>query len=61
MELKKMLVGLENLKVRGDLNIEISGINGEYLLLLNSYNKVLKQRNAYLKALNKKTICGKCN
>ncbi|HIS87288.1 MAG TPA: DNA replication/repair protein RecF [Candidatus Caccenecus avistercoris] len=36
------------------LNIEISGINGEYLLLLNSYNKVLKQRNAYLKALNKK-------
>ena len=26
MELKKMLVGLENLKVRGDLNIEISGI-----------------------------------
>lgn len=36
------------------LNIEISGINGEYLLLLNSYNKVLKQRNAYLKALSKK-------
>ena len=36
------------------LNIEISGINGEYLLLLNAYNKVLKQRNAYLKALNKK-------
>lgn len=36
------------------LNIEISGINEEYLLLLNSYNKVLKQRNAYLKALNKK-------
>ena len=36
------------------LNIEISGINGEYLLLLNSYNKVLKQRNPYLKALNKK-------
>ena len=39
---------------RNMLNIEISGINGEYLLLLNSYNKVLKQRNAYLKALNKK-------
>ena len=36
------------------LNIEISGINSEYLLLLNQYNKVLKQRNAYLKALNKK-------
>ena len=36
------------------LNIEISGINGEYLLLLNAYNKVLKQRNAYLKALSKK-------
>ena len=36
------------------LNIEISGINNEYLLLLTNYNKVLKQRNAYLKALNKK-------
>ena len=36
------------------LNIEISGINGEYLILLNNYNKVLKQRNAYLKALSKK-------
>ncbi len=36
------------------LNIEISGINGEYLVLLNNYNKVLKQRNAYLKALSKK-------
>ena len=36
------------------LNIEISEINGEYLLLLNAYNKVLKQRNAYLKALSKK-------
>ena len=36
------------------LNIEISGINGEYILLLNAYNKVLKQRNAYLKALSKK-------
>ena len=36
------------------LNIEISSINGEYLLLLTNYNKVLKQRNAYLKALSKK-------
>ena len=36
------------------LNIEISGMNGEYLSLLNNYNKVLKQRNAYLKALSKK-------
>ena len=36
------------------LNIEISGINSEYLQLLTNYNKVLKQRNAYLKALNKK-------
>lgn len=38
------------------LNIEISGINGEYLVLLTNYNKVLKQRNAYLKALSKKAI-----
>lgn len=31
------------------INIEISQVNNEYLLLLNNYNKVLKQRNAYLK------------
>ena len=37
------------------LNIEISSMNSEYLLLLTSYNKVLKQRNAYLKALSKKS------
>ena len=37
------------------LNIEISSINSEYLLLLTSYNKVLKQRNSYLKALSKKS------
>ncbi len=33
------------------INIEISQINNEYLLLLTSYNKVLKHRNAYLKQL----------
>ena len=33
------------------LNIEISQINNEYLLLLTAYNKVLKHRNAYLKQL----------
>lgn len=33
------------------LDIEISQINKEYLLLLSSYNKVLKHRNAYLKQL----------
>lgn len=33
------------------LNIEISQINKEYLLLLNDYNKVLKNRNAYLKQM----------
>ncbi len=38
------------------LNIEISGINSAYAVLLTKYNKVLKQRNAYLKALNKKNI-----
>ncbi len=36
------------------LNIEISGINSEYLNLLTNYNKILKQRNAYLKVLSKK-------
>ena len=35
------------------LNIEISGINKEYLIYLTNYNKILKQRNAYLKALSK--------
>jgi len=38
------------------LNIEISGINKEYVMLLTNYNKILKQRNSYLKALNKKNI-----
>ena len=33
------------------LNIDISQGNKEYLLLLNSYEKVLKNRNAYLKQL----------
>ena len=33
------------------LDIEISQINKEYLLLLNSYNKILKNRNAFLKQL----------
>jgi len=38
------------------LNIEISSIDNTYLVYLTNYNKVLKQRNAYLKALNKKDI-----
>ncbi len=33
------------------LNIEISQIFKEYMLLLSNYNKILKQRNAYLKQL----------
>lgn len=32
-------------------NIELSQFSNEYLKLLNMYNKVLKQRNAYLKTL----------
>jgi len=38
------------------LNIEISMIDSSYLVYLTNYNKILKQRNAYLKALNKKNI-----
>lgn len=38
------------------LNIEISGINKYYLNYLNNYNKILKQRNAYLKSLYGKNI-----
>lgn len=34
------------------INIEISKINREYLLLLTKYNKILKMRNAYLKIIN---------
>lgn len=33
------------------LNIEISQIFKEYMILLSNYNKILKQRNAYLKQL----------
>ena len=33
------------------LNIELCGIKKEYILYLNSYNKILKQRNFYLKEL----------
>ncbi len=38
------------------LNIDISMINSAYLVYLNDYNKILKQRNSYLKALNKKNL-----
>ncbi len=33
------------------LNVEISQINNNYLKYLNEYNKIIKQRNAYLKIL----------
>lgn len=36
------------------LNIEISSINSQYLNNLTNYQKVLKQRNSYLKSLSKK-------
>ena len=36
---------------RNMINIEISQIEPEYLQLLNEYNKVLKQRNAFLKLM----------
>ena len=36
------------------LNIEISNINKDYIIYLNNYEKILKQRNAYLKALSTK-------
>lgn len=37
---------------RKNLNIEISQVNTLYLKYLNIYNKILKQRNAYLKTLS---------
>ncbi len=36
---------------RNMLNIELSQFYNEYLFLLNEYNKVLKQRNAFLKLM----------
>ena len=33
------------------INIDISQLNNDYLLLLNDYNRILKHRNAYLKQL----------
>ena len=36
---------------RNSLNIDISSFDNDYLLLLSNYNKVLKQRNAYLKTM----------
>lgn len=46
----KLIISLPNDR-RNLLNIEISQIYKEYLLLLNKYNKLLKQRNAYLKQM----------
>ena len=36
---------------REKLNIDISSFDNDYLILLSNYNKVLKQRNAYLKTM----------
>ena len=33
------------------INMELSGLNNTYLKLLSSYNKILKQRNTYLKSM----------
>lgn len=37
---------------RNMINIDISQLNNTYLHLLNSYNKILKQRNAFLKLMS---------
>lgn len=37
MEIKQLLVGLENLKVRGDLSVEISGIESNSKNVKNGY------------------------
>ena len=38
------------------INLEISQLNNEYVIYLNYYNKILKQRNTYLKNLYNKKI-----
>ena len=42
----------ESPSVRRDkINIDISSFDNDYLIMLSNYNKVLKQRNAYLKTM----------
>jgi len=38
------------------INLEISQLNNKYITYLNYYNKILKQRNSYLKSLYNKKI-----
>ena len=38
------------------INLEISQLNNDYIKYLNYYNKILKQRNSYLKSLYNKNI-----
>jgi len=38
------------------INLEISQLNNDYIIYLNYYNKILKQRNTYLKSLYNKKI-----
>ena len=38
------------------INLEISQLNNDYIIYLNYYNKILKQRNTYLKTLHNKKI-----
>jgi len=38
------------------INLEISQLNNEYVIYLNFYNKILKQRNTYLKTLYNKKV-----
>ena len=38
------------------INLEISQLNNDYITYLNYYNKILKQRNTYLKSLYNKVI-----
>ncbi len=37
---------------RNYLNIELSNVNKEYIKLVNSYNKIIKNKNDYLKKIN---------
>lgn len=39
------------------LNIEISQLYGDYIRILNDFNKILKQRNEYLKIININGVC----
>ena len=63
-QIKVILFSINDLKLIKDtpstrrklINLEISELDNDYIKYLNYYNKVLKQRNTYLKSIYKKSV-----